>query len=428
MSTESQKTKLNLEGEAKSSLPSNEDIAALAAMSPFEYEQNREEFAKEYSIRVSVLDTEVEKQRTTKAILTDPSSDYEDVALWEQPVNGSDLLNNLVTTIERFCILPDYAATLIAVWVVHAWTHDAADISPVLAFVSPEKRCGKSTALAVVHALAPKAEIAANLSAAVMFRLIQKHKPTLLIDEADTFLEAREEMRGMINGGHNRQLAYVWRCEGDDHEPKRFNVWAPKVIAMIGNLPDTLEDRALVIPLKRKEGHEVVERMAAKRFDELLPIRRMAARWASDNIDTLFGADPAVPERLNDRAQDNARFLCAIADVAGGDWPELVRTALVNLAIVRKGDEQKSKGVLLLTDIGEILERWKGNRINSQDLVNELVGIEDGPWAVWRNGQPITTRMVAKLLEPYDVRPSSNGQKRGYEIAALRDAVERYTS
>lgn len=428
MSTGSQKTKLNPESEEKSSLPSNEDIAALAAMPPFEYEQNREKFAKDYSIRVSVLDTEVEKQRSTKAMLNDPSSDYADVALWEQPVNGSDLLNTLVTTIERFCILPDYAATLIAAWVVHAWTHDAADISPVLAFVSPEKRCGKSTALAVVHALAPKAEVAANLTPAVMFRLIEKYKPTLLIDEADTFLEAREEMRGMINGGHNRQLAYVWRCEGDDHEPKRFNVWAPKVIAMIGNLPDTLEDRALVIPLKRKEGHETIERMAAKRFDELLPIRRMAARWASDNIDALFGSEPAVPEELNDRAQDNARFLCAIADLAGGDWPERVRADLVKLALARKGDEQKSPGVLLLTDIGEILGRWKGNRINSQDLVNELVAIEDGPWEVWRNGQPITTHAIATLLKSYDVEPSSDGQKRGYAIAALRDAVERYAS
>lgn len=428
MSTEAQKIKLNPESEEKSSLPSNEDIAALAAMPPFEYELNRDEFAKKYNIRVSVLDIQVKKQRTAKAMLTDRSSDYEDVALWEQPVNGSDLLNILVTTIERFCVLPDYAATLIAVWVLHAWTHDAADISPVLAFVSPEKRCGKSTALTVVHALAPKAELSTNLSTAVMFRLIQQHKPTLLIDEADTFLEAREEMRGMINGGHNRQLAYVWRCEGDDHEPKRFNVWAPKVIAMIGNLPDTLEDRALVIPLKRKEGHETVERMAAKRFDELLPIRRMSARWASDNINALFGAEPTVPEQLNDRAQDNARFLCAIADMAGGDWPELVRTALVNLAIARKGDEQKSNGVLLLTDIGEILERWKGSRINSQDLVNELVAIEDGPWEVWRNGQPITTRTIAILLKSYGVEPSSNGLKRGYDISALRGAVERYTS
>ncbi len=402
------------------------ELADLASLDLITYDQKREGFAKAHNIRVSTLDAEVQKRRPRNLVGDGDTAAFEEVELWGEPVDGAELLGKLVRTVERFCILPEHAAPLIASWIVHAWAHDVADISPVLAFTSPEKRCGKSTAMAVVHALTPRAEIAANLSSAVMFRLIAKHKPTLLIDEADTFLEAREEMRGMINGGHNKQLAFVWRCEGDDFEPKKFDVWAPKAVAMIGELPDTLEDRALVIQLKRKESGETVERMRATRADELLPLRRMLARWVADNEISLANADPEVPDQLNDRAQDNARCLCAIADVAGGDWPESIRSALIGMAAMRAGEERKSKGVMLLTDIGDILERWKGGRIKSADLVAELIAIEDGPWEVWRGGEPITTRMVASLLKPYDVRPDRDAGSRFYVVDNLRAAVARY--
>jgi putative DNA primase/helicase len=49
----------------------------------------------------------------------------------------------------------------------------------------------------------------------------------VLIDEADTFLGDNDELRGILNGGHNRISAYVWRSVGEDHEPRKFNVWAP---------------------------------------------------------------------------------------------------------------------------------------------------------------------------------------------------------
>ncbi|WP_282062140.1 DUF3631 domain-containing protein [Roseobacter litoralis] len=401
-------------------------LSVLARLNPVEYDQKREAFAKEHGIRVSTLDAEVQKLRHVHMATTATATGFEEVKPWAKPVGGANLLNELERTINRFCVLPEHAAPLIAAWIAHAWAHDTADISPVLAFTSPEKRCGKSTAMAVVHALTPRAEIATNLSAAVMFRLIERHKPTLLIDEADTFLEAREEMRGMINGGHNKQLAFVWRCEGDDFEPKKFNVWAPKAVAMIGELPDTLEDRALVIQLKRKEGSEIVERMRANRAGELLPLRQMLARWVADNEISLANSDPELPERLNDRAQDNARCLCSIADVAGGDWPERVRSALVGMAVLRAGEERKSKGVLLLSDIGDVLDRWKGGRIKSADLIAELVAIEDGPWEVWRGGEPITPRMVAALLKPYDIRPERDSGSRFYVVDDLRAAVSRY--
>ncbi len=406
----------------------DEQIAVLAKLSPLEYDQLRDGFAKEHGVRLSTLDAEVQKKREVHVGDADERSPFNDVLPWDESVSGTDLLDTLQHSVERFCVLPDHSAPIIAGWIIHAWTHDAFDISPVLAFTSPEKRCGKSTALSVVSALTPRAMPAVNISASVLFRVIEKYKPTILIDEADTFLEDRVEMRGMINGGHNRLNAYVWRSVGEDHEPTQFWVWSPKAVAMIGNLPDTLEDRALVVPLKRKDVGETVERFKASRDAELLQVRRKLARWAVDNRISLAAQEPDIPDDLNDRAQDNARCLCAIADVAGGDWPQRIREALVGLAKAQIDDVPQSKGVMLLLDIAEILNRWSGNRILSMDLVAELVAIEDGPWAVWKGGDPITARMVASLLKPYGVKPERDRTSRFYVLGDLKDAVGRYVS
>ena len=117
---------------------------------------------------------------------------------------------------------------------------------------------------------------ASNISPSCVFRSIDSWQPTLLIDEADSFLKDNEELRGIINSGHTRELAYVIRTVGDDHEPRKFSTWCPKAIALIGKLPPTLHDRAIEIPLVRKTAGESVHRL--KEFDGA-DIRRKCARW-----------------------------------------------------------------------------------------------------------------------------------------------------
>ena len=407
----------------------NEDakIAELAALSVFDYEKCREDEAKSLGVRVSVLDKEVVAARQKELDSDVLDHTLGDVEPWPEPVDGAALLSDIRAVILRFCVLPDYSDILIAAWVLHAWAHDAAEISPILAFVSPEKRCGKTTALLVVGVLVPKAMHNINISTSVLFRVIEIYSPTVLIDEADTYLNDNDEMRGIINGGHNRLNCLVWRSVGDDFKPKPFNVWAPKCIAMIGKLPDTLEDRALVVPLRRKQAGKVVERFRANKLAEFLPLRRKAQRWADDNLMHLREMDPDVPEALNDRAQDNARAICAIADVAGGVWPAAVREAFVGLA-AQTDDDPQSAGVLLLRDISEILETRKGDTIGSADLCEALCALEDAPWSEWRRGIPISTRSIARLLKPFGIRPTRDRSVRFYHLSDFQDALSRYVS
>ena len=305
-------------------------IKDLATLDPLNYELRRQEEASALNMRVSVLDEQVAQHREFDA--SEQPDPFPQLDMWHEPVDGAGLLEELVATINRFCVLPDHSDVLIAAWILHSHAHDCSDISPLLCLTSPEKRCGKSITASVIAALVPKPMHLINVSPAVMFRIIEAQKPTLILDEGDTFLKDNEDMRGLLNGGHNRRTAYVWRSVGDDHEPRQFNVWGPKVIAMIGRPSDTIADRSILVRLRRKRSEDRIERFSLRSGDALAPLARKAARWVDDNKMRLASADPQLPDVLNDRAQDNARALCAIADVVGGDWPQRIRDSLVGIA------------------------------------------------------------------------------------------------
>jgi putative DNA primase/helicase len=348
---------------------------------------------------------------------------------WPDPVDGAALLEEIVATLQRFVVLPRAADAAIALWVLHSHLSEVASISPILALVSPEKRCGKTTALTILSALVPRALQASNVSAAALFRTVEKFKPTLLVDEADTFLAEREELRGLLNSGHFRAGARVIRIEGEAREPRIFSTWGPKAIALIGELPTTLHDRAIVVPLRRRARHEHVQQLRLDRLSELEPLRQRIARWAVDHAESLPVADPVLPESLHDRAADNWRGLIAIADLIGDGWSDRGREAAILLSNLADAVDN-SAAVQLLADLREIFREANGERLRSARVATALAAKEDRPWAEWRKGQPITARQVAALLQRFGIRPQKIriGAEtcQGYLRDQFDDAFARY--
>jgi putative DNA primase/helicase len=165
-----------------------------------------------------------------------------------------------------------------------------------------------------------------------VFRTIEKFTPTLIIDEADSFLGENEELRGLINSGHTRKTAFVVRTVGDDHEPMRFSTWGFKAIAGIGKRAATIEDRAITISLRRKLASEKIEFLRSTVPSHFGVLARKLSRFAVDNMKQISEAQPDLPATLNDRAQDNWEPLLAIADAAGGHWPRSSRDAALALS------------------------------------------------------------------------------------------------
>ena len=354
---------------------------------------------------------------------------FPEIEPWAEAVGGAALLDGIGEAFSRYVALPPHGADTLALWVVFAHSLDAFQVAPRLALTSPVKQCGKTRTLTILQNLTPKALLTSNISSAGLFRTIEAARPTLLIDEGDSFLQFSDELRGILNSGHTRAGAFVIRLVGQDFEPRTFSTWAAMAFASIGRLPDTLADRSIILPMKRKSAGEKVERFRVDRVDDLCILARQAARWAADHMEALRAADPATPGGLNDRQADNWRVLLAIADMAGGEWPDRGRAAAVALCCAACSEDE-SRRAQLLRDIREVFVEHGGDRIASEDLCAALATVEDAPWAEWRHGKPITPAGVARLLKDFGIKSRTvrfvDRTAKGYLGSEFGDAFSRY--
>ena len=367
-------------------------------------------------------ETEIEGLVGSKLDLSDPEP-------WPAPVDGADLLDAIAAVFRRHLALPNGAASLLALWTLFAHVHDSFAVSPMMAFVSAVRGSGKTTALTLLSAILTRPMFASNLTGPVLFRAVERYRPSLLIDEADTILRDREDLRTILNASHSRRTATVPRTVGDEHEPRLFSTFCPKVIAMIGNLPATLYDRSLVIRMSRRKPDEEVESIRLDRLDsEYGHLRQKAIRWADDNRDHLRLSDPRMPAQLRDRPADNARPLLAVADAAGGEWHKIGRAVLV-ANLTRLPEDDPEERLLLLSDLREIFTNH-GRRLRTAEIISVLAQREDRSWGEWRRGSPLTGLGLAKLLKPFGVRPRTlrfpTGTAKGYELENFNDLFERY--
>jgi hypothetical protein len=426
--------------QAKEQEPSATDaeIERLAKLSAIQYEQERKQAAETLGVRASILDRLVAAEREKLGLGEDDGRQGRAISLpepesWPTPVDGAALLDGIAEAINRYVIMPEYARHAVALWVVHTFLLDCFGITPRLAVRSPMKRCGKTTLLDVISRLVLRPLPTGSVTPAALFRVVEGYRPTLLVDEADTFLSEADELRGVLNSGHRRG-GQVVRTVGDDHEPRAFSTFAPVTIAIIGSLPDTLADRSVSVDLKRRMPSEKVESFRFDRVAHLDVLARQTARWAQDHAGTLAAADPKMPG-LHNREADNWAPLLAIADAAGGAWPERARAAAAAGHVA--GGDEASLIELLLGDIRDTFAKREANkvepadRIPSADLVEALVGIEGRPWAeLGKSRKPLTQNGLARRLRPLGIAPQKVGPGKdrinGYVCAHFEEAFGRY--
>lgn len=403
----------------------DETIVELAQLAPIPYGLQRKDAAKKLGVTVTAIDQAVSQaKRDTQASGSrllfaeiDPCSDR---------VDGRQLLADVSATVLRYIVMPAHAATAVTLWIVHTYVIDAAYIAPILSIESPQKRCGKSQLLTVINALVFRGLMVSNLSLAALYRAMDKYHPTLLIDEADSFLDDSPELRGIINAGHSRATARTLRVGGENRdELEIFDSFGPKAIAGIGKRRETITDRSIVISLRRRRQDEEVEVL---RQDRLIytDLRGQCAGWAEQNIEELRDRDPDMPT-TNDRAVDNWRPLIAIADLCG--WGAEARQAA--LALTELGTDE-SAAAMLLQDIHTLFTDGGVKRLSSGEIVAALAAMQERPWPEWRQGKPITARQLARLLAPFRIAPVQlkfGGENtRGYRLDQFADSFSRYIS
>lgn len=402
-----------------------EDAARrLAELHPLEYDQCRKEQAKTLGVRVPVLDAEVQKQRLAaqEQERAEAPGLFREVARAADSMEPLDLQEAVEVGIRRHLFVAKEVSFLMSLWVLGSYAFDAFRVFPYLLFSSAVKGCGKSTALDLLHALCDRTVLAGNITGAAIFRLIEASRPTLLIDEADTFVKFRPELHGILNSG-NKWNGGAIRVVGDDHEPKGFSTWCPKAIAGIGDLQDTLEDRSLVVRMERMKPGDHVKPLDDAAQVKLEGLASHCKRWAADHFAELRDARPELPPQLINRAADNARPIVAVAACIS---PALAKQAVDAFLRLRKDSKDRSELVQLLEDIHCVFGRGV-SFVKSDNLVANLNGMEERPWGEWK-GKGLTPHSLARLLKRLEIKPghSRDGNTRGYCRQVFEDAWARY--
>jgi len=377
----------------------------------------------------------VEQEECFSDVFVESDDIVEVPVAYPHAVNGAELADSICEIIQKHMRLSKHQASVVALWCIGTYCMGSWRIWPKLLINSPQKRCGKTTLLTVVEAMCLNSFVVASITPAVFYRVIEKYKPTILIDEGDISVSKNDELNAIINAGHTRRTSKVVRCgaAANNFEPEVFDVWAPQVIAAIGVLKDTLHDRSIIVPLERKSSDQVVERLPVDFFEGNRKLRSMCLRWSLDSAELLANGKIVIPSCGNDRAEDNWLPLFALTEVLGGQWPEKVRSAYV--AMTSTPSECENVGEVLLSDISGVITGYGSKDvIFSRVLVSMLNGLEDAPWSEFSGGKRLTQHKLANLLKPFRIRPttvqqgsgSDRDQAKGYKIGALRELIRCY--
>lgn len=350
-------------------------------------------------------------------------------------IDGAALLNDVHAFLGRFIAYPsEHTHIAHVLWICHTHLMEAWESTPRIAFLSPEPGSGKTRALEVSELLVPRPVEAINVTPAYLFRKVGSAdgRPTILFDEIDTVFGPKakdnEELRGLLNAGHRRG-AVAGRCvvRGKIIETEEIPAYCAVALAGIGDLPDTILTRCVVIRMRRRAPDERIEafrrRVHAPAGEAL---RDGLAAWGETVVDQLTEAWPEMPEGIVDRDADVWEPLLAVADAAGGDWPERARVTAVTLVTLSKV-ATPSIGILLLSDLRNVF----GDRdvMATEAILLSLHSIVESPWASMR-GKPLNDRGLATRLRRYDIRPKviriGDTTHRGYSRTDLYDAWQRY--
>lgn len=413
-------------------LQSNDDevIKYLASLKPLEYDRVRKDQAKALGVQIKTLDSMVKAEREASE---QDNSPFADIEPWHEAIAPAQLLDEITQTIQRFIVLDKHQAQTATLWVSACWFVNEIQCAPIALINAPERACGKTQLLTVLGKLAPRTAQASGISPSVLFRMIEAYQPTLFIDEIETILKDNEDLRGLINAGHTRDSAYVWRSvvKGDDFEPKRFTVWGMKAIAGINaiKLAETVTSRAIVFELRRKRSDENVDRLRQAEAGLFETLARKLARFSEDYSIQVKEARPTLPNELGDRDQDNWEPLLQIASVVGGHWHETA----INAALKLSGAMQASMSTSneLLADIHEIFDTKRVIKISTSELINALCEDTEKSWATYNRGKQLSPRQLSTKLRDYGItsktiRIDSYETAKGYEAEQFKDAFSRY--
>jgi Protein of unknown function (DUF3631) len=346
-------------------------------------------------------------------------------------IDGAALLDAVRAALIRYVILPTpQAADAVTLWIAATHAQPAWAHAPRLVIRGPEKRCGKSRLLDIVEALCRDPFITVNSSTAAVYRSISDDPPTLLVDEADTIFgpkaDGHEDLRGLLNAGYQRNRP-AKRYDVATNRVESIPTFAMAALAGIGAMPDTIEDRAVVIRMCRRAPNKTVSPYRHRRDrPSLRQLAEQLTAWSRADLSALELAEPDMP--VEDRAADTWEPLVALADHAGAHWPDRSRAAVLVLTTEANDSGEVSARIRLLTDCRSAF--GDHDAIPTTVLLERLKSDPEAPWADY-GPAGLTAMKLGVLLREYGIRSTTIrfptlGQAKGFQRADFTDTWNRY--
>lgn len=333
------------------------------------------------------------------------------------------VLDQVTAFVSRFSAFPSrHCAPTLALWYAHTHIADRLYVTPRLILDSAEPGSGKTRVLEVAQYLVAAPEMTVSATRAALFRLVGEGPVTILFDEVDTIFTGKgggsnEELRAMLNAGYKRS-ATIPRYDARTRTVHRFPVYTPAALAGIaGGMPTTITTRAITIHMRRRREGERIEPFRERAVEQRArPLRAALATWMAEVSDRVANAQPAMPDGVTDRPAEIWEPLIAIADAAGGHWPDTARQACKHFVLTNL-PPAGSLGLRLLSDVRDIFTASGTDRMATREVLAHLLALDDGPWADLP-GQPLTARRLSRELRPYGVKSvtfhASTGNAKGY--------------
>jgi putative DNA primase/helicase len=328
----------------------------------------------------------------------------EELEPWGEEVDIAELLAAIEAKYRRYVVASDAIVTASVLWAPFTYLVEIATHAPKLLYTFPVRNAGKTTALHVVRWMAQRPYAAVEATGAVLYRIIDRLKPTLFLDEADSLFQRRNALAHIINESWTNSGSKIPRAKASGKGYDEYDVYGTQAISMRGlKVPDTTLSRCIICLIWPKLDNEPVEEFGYEDDAEFKTIRRMLQRWAIDNAVALRAAKPEFPPGFNNRVRMNWKMLLAIADQAGGQWPERARKAALEL---EAGRDEPSEEIRLFAALRDV---WGGvQKRTSKDLCAALAAHPSGEWANFRGKGPISQHQLAALLRPFGIKPEHN--------------------
>jgi len=204
--------------------------------------------------------------------------------------DGGALFRDLLEFIPRYVTWSRPFLIGATAYAMATWVYERFDFFPYLQFVGAHGS-GKTRSLDVLAGICYHGTRLSSVTSAVLYRVVSKYHPTLLIDEVDS--EIRSDLRSILRAGTSRQGS-VMRCDGKDYKPRSFPCYGPKVYGGQEPILDPAlasrfiqENMALLTP-ERHIGPTLPDAF----YMEGPALQARLVRWSLDNFGSLQLSDP----------------------------------------------------------------------------------------------------------------------------------------